>query len=300
MSGIEASNRKGEQEVLLDSHVVRALEVIHDSRSTNALRQEASRFLEGLKTDEKAPYHGFGLASANDQSTIVRHYGLSMIDYAVRHRWAEYSQDQSKAIRQWVQHLAFALSEQDPPFIANKIAAIWVEMAKRSWALDWMDMDELLVRLWEGQVPQQKIVLVILEALSVEVFGSEDSVAALRGNEFSRACVEIFTPANVLAEQFPNRESIIKIRYGEEGWLARMADALQRCVNEGNLDQDRQAIVKGILSTTTSAVNWLIPGALVATSCVHRLCACLAVSEMSVQLVCIFSRQRRLETHIDV
>lgn len=286
MNGTGESNRRGEEKVPLDTQVVRALEIVHDSRSTNALRQEASRYLEDLKTDEKAPYHGFGLASANNQSAVVRHYGLSMIDYAVRYKWTDYSQDQSKAVRQWVQHLAFGNSEQDPSFITNKIAAIWVELAKRSWGLDWMDMDELLVRLWESHVAQQKLVLVILEALSDEVFGSEDTVTALRGNEFSRACVEIFTPANVLAEQFPTRDSIIDIRHGKEGWLARMADVLHRCVGEGSLDHDRKAVAIGILSTLKSAVNWLIPGALVATSSVHRICACLAVSEIPVQLVC--------------
>jgi len=285
----------GKSRFTQETQILQALEMIHNPHSSNALRHQASRYLEDLRSDDEAPLYGFGLASAKEQSAIVRHYGLSLIDYGVRRKWTDYSQEQNAALRQWVLDLANNSSEQDPSYITNKIAEIWVEMAKRSWALDWMNMDELLARLWDGHAAQKILVLVILEALSDEVYGSEDSVAALRGTEFSRACVEIFTPANVLTEQFPNREAISNIRYGTDGWLARMADVLGWCLDESKISQERQIIATKILSTLKSAVSWVIPRALVGTSTVQRLCNCLAYSAMPVQLVSKFQRRLKLE-----
>lgn len=286
MSGTRPSGGAAEESKNgANTQILQALEIVHHPRSSNALRQDASKYLERVRSDEEAPFHGFGLASAKDQPAIVRHFGLSLLDYAVRHRWSEYSSEQSQTLRDWVLSLAYATSEQDPPYITNKVAALWVEIAKRSWALDWMDMDELLVRLWEGTVAHKTLVLTILEALSEEVFGNEDPVAGLRGSDLNRACVDVFTPAIVLSDWFPTRDSSLNIRYGSDGWLSRMSDMLDSCINEGKVHEEKQALTVKVLSAFKSVVGWVIPRALVATKSVHRVCACLAVPQMSIQLV---------------
>ena len=268
-----------------ETQILQALEVVHDPRSTNSLRQDASRYLEDVRSDDGAPYYGFGLASAKDQAPIVRHYGLSLIDHAIRYKWSDYTPEQSKALRDWLLSLAQSTAKEDPAFITNKIAEIWVEMAKRSWALDWMDMDELLVQLWSGSIAQKTLVLTILEALSEEVFGMEDTVAALRGSDLNKACVEIFTPARVMTEHFPNRETTLNVRHGDEGWVSRMSYVLSSCVSDGKILAEWQGVVMKILLTLKSVMNWIIPNALVVTNTLSRLCSCLAVSEMIVQLV---------------
>ena len=267
--------------------ILQALEIIHEPRSSNAHRQAASRYLEEIRSDEEAPYHGFGLASAKDQPAVVRHYGLSLIEYGVRHRWSEYTPEQSQALRDWVVGLSHSTADSDPPYITNKIAELWVEIAKRSWGLDWLDMDELLVRLWDGSMVQKALVLNILETLSEEVFGNDDTTAALRGSDLNRACVEIFTPANVLAEEFPAREMAADIRYGAEGWLSRMADLLDWCIKDGKMDEDRCACGAKTLSTFKSVISWVIPRSLVTTHALHRICACLTASNVPLQLVSI-------------
>ena len=280
-----------------NTQILRALEVVHNPRSSNTLRQEASQYLEKIRSDDEAPYHGFGLASSKDQSAIVRHYGLSLIDYAIRYRWSDYTPEQSTALRGWILSLAHGTTDQDPAFITNKIAEGWVEMAKRSWALDWMDMDELLVQLWSGTIAQKAIVLTILEALSEEVFGIEDSIAALRGSDLNRACVDIFTPTNVMSEHFPNRETTANVRFEDEGWVSRMAYVLGSCVNDGKILGEWQGIVLKILSTLKSVITWIIPSALVVTNTLPRICSCLAVNEISVQLVRSSDKgESRLET----
>ena len=265
--------------------ILRALEIIHQPRSSNAHRQDASRYLEEIRSDEQAPYHGFGLASAKDQPAIVRHYGLSLIEYAVRHRWSDYTPEQGRALRDWVVTLSHSTAESDPPYITNKVAEIWVEIAKRSWGLDWMDMDELLVRLWDGSMVQKTLVLVILETLSEEVFGNDDTTAALRGSDLNRACVEIFTPVNVLIEDFPTRENAANIRYGVDGWLSRVADLLDWCIRDGKINENQRACGVKALSTFKSVISWIIPRALVTTHALHKICACLAASNVPLQLV---------------
>ena len=269
----------------IHSQILRALQLVHDPRSSNKIRQDASRFLEEVRSNEEAPFHGFGLASSKEQPPIVRHYGLSLLEYAVRHRWVELSAEQSKLLREWVITLSQNTTDEDPPYLTNKVAEIWVEIAKRCWGLDWMNMDELLVGLWDGSLSQKILVVNILETLSDEVFGNEDITAALRGNELNKACVEIFTPANVLIEHFPKRETTVNHRFGSDGWLTRLADLLGWCTKDGNIDANQQVCTVKTLVACKSIISWVIPKALIATRTIHRICACLAASSMPVQLV---------------
>lgn len=273
----------------IHTQILRALEIIHEPRSSNAHRQDASQYLEEIRSDEQAPYHGFGLASAKDQPSIVRHYGLSLIEYGVRHRWSEYTPEQSQALRDWVVTLSHSTADSDPSYITNKVAEIWVEIAKRSWGLDWLDMDEILFHLWDSSIAHKALVLVILETLSEEVFGNDDTTAALRGSDLNRACVEIFTPANVLTEDFPARETAANIRYGTDGWLSRMADLLDWCLRDGKIDDDRRGCGVKTLYTFKSVISWIIPRSLVTTHALHRICACLAASSVPLQLAAVDS-----------
>lgn len=266
-------------------HIIQALEVIHDPRSVNSLRQDASTFLEEIKSNEEAPYNGFSLASNRKQPAIVRHYGLSLLENAIRHRWTQYTAEQGAALRDWVVNLAQEVSEEDPLYLRNKVAEIWVEIAKRSWALDWMDMDELLVRLWNGPVVRKALVLTILETLSEDTFGHEDTTVGLRGTSLNRACVDIFTPATVLLEDFPNRETSINVRYGEEGWLSRIGDFLNWCIQDDHMAKVQQAYAITALSTLKSAISWIIPGALITSHTFESICNCISVPAIPVQLV---------------
>ena len=275
----------------VNDQILQALEVIHNPRSTHNLRQTASQYLEDIKLDKEAPYRGFVFASTTSQPPVVRHYGLGLLGYAIRHCWIDYTDDQRTALRNWVLDLAQGVADSDPLYIRNKIAELWVETAKRSWVVEWMDMDELLSRLWDGSVSQKLLVLTILDTLSEDIFGHEDTAAALRGTELSRACVDIFTPAVVLTENFPSRETSVNVRYGEDGWLARIGNLLDWCIGDAKVDGKRQACAVKSLSTLKSVVGWVVPKALVATNSLQRICRCLASSDISVQLVRFNSKE---------
>ncbi|KAL8851064.1 MAG: hypothetical protein Q9221_003960 [Calogaya cf. arnoldii] len=225
-----------------------ALEVIHDVRSPNKLRQEASDYLEKVKLDDEAPQHGYTMAADQSEPAIVRHFGLSLLDHAIRYRWNEYTVEQSTVLREWELDLARNLTDRDPSYIRNKIASIWVDIAKRSWALDWMDMDECLTGLWNGPLASKELVLAILETLSEDVFGHEDPIAGLRSTELNRACIGIFTPMSVFLEYYASREIDVNVRYGDEGWLSRMGDLLEWCISQEGDDKARQACAVKVMA----------------------------------------------------
>jgi exportin-5 len=265
-----------------------ALEVVHSPYSANESRQQASIFLEEVKTDDEAPYHGFNLACDKSQQPVVRHYALSLLEHAIKHKWAEYSEAQATTLRDWVLQLSQSVIPEDPLYLRNKTAQLWVEIAKRSWGAEWSDMDELLVRLWElpGSIVHKEFVLFVLETLSEEVFNGEDTVAILREGALSKACVEIFTPAIVLAEAFPNRQIGNSVRYGEEGWLVRLGELLNQCLGADAFQNTQyQTCAVKILAVYKSVMPWAIPRAIASASCVQHMCASLAASSVSVQLV---------------
>ena len=267
-----------------DARILRALELIHDPHSSNALRQDASRYLEQTRSQDEAPYFGFNLATDKSYSPVVQHYGLSLLEYAIQHRWVEYSEAQSLALRDWILKLAQNVHEHDPVFIRNKIAQLWVDIAKRSWGLEWMDMDELLVQLWSGSLTQKELVLMILETLSDDCFGREDITSGLRGNELNRACVDIFISASVLKEHFPKREAGINVRFGEEGWISRISDSLGWCNSAARATVEFQNYTMKLLSTIRSVAAWAILKALTVTHCVPRMCDSLMSPNERVQL----------------
>lgn len=285
MNGFNEEDQGKERAKERRDRIEGALRAVLDARSSNVLRQEASAFLEHARTAADAPELGYSLAIDPAQTPSVRHYGLSLLEYSVRRRWADYSSDQSAALRQWVLELGQNVRDEDPGYIVGKLGEIWVEMAKRSWAVDWLDMDQQLVQLWDtGTSGRRVLVLYVLEALSDECFTTEDAVVALRSSELSRACVEIFLPAAVLAEAFPKREIKSGTRYGDQGWLTRLSVTLQMLKTTGS-SADVEALVRRVLSTLRSTFGWVLPRALVATSAIDHICLCLTDSDARVQLV---------------
>src|SRR4051812_9817799 len=88
-----------------------ALNAVHSPFTSNQARQEAQSFLEDVKTLDDAPFHGFTLASDKSQAPIVRHYGLSLLEHAVKHKWAEYNDEQRQYLRSWILQLAEGVSK---------------------------------------------------------------------------------------------------------------------------------------------------------------------------------------------
>lgn len=246
--------------------IKQALQIVYSSHSSNEDRKQAGAFLECAKSEKEAPYHGFKLAQDTQLEPIVRHFGLLLLENAIRYSWQEYSEAESTAVRTWIVQLGEAVRTDDPPYLRNKIAQLWVEVAKRSWASEWLDMDELLVRLWENSAQQpnpaqRDLVLFILETLVDDVFNREDSVAGVRNTPLSKACFDIFTPVSVFATYYPQRlETPTVTRCGEEGWLQRLVTLLGGALSAGAKDNaEVKACCIKILTVIKACMGWAIP-----------------------------------------
>lgn len=268
-----------------------ALSVIHGPYSSNDARRTAYDYLEQVKKEDLAPQHGFTLASDPSQPPVIRHYALSLLEYAIRHKWAGYKDGESKTtLRDWVIELAQRISPDDPIFLRNKIAQLWVDISKRSWGDEpgeWKNMDELLLQMWgqPGVGVYKEFVLFVLETLSDDCFSSEDTIAILREGILSKACVDCFTPAATLAALFPTRE-INSLRCGDEGWITRIGLLLRECLS-GNVKDDSniRTVATKILAVYRSAVLWIHPQTVADGNCVEYMVQGLACQSVPIQLV---------------
>ncbi|KAF2728249.1 ARM repeat-containing protein [Polyplosphaeria fusca] len=266
------------------SQVLHALQAIYDPASSNDTRRHASEYLEQAKQHPEAPSYGHALALNRDQPAQLRHYGLSMLEYAIKYKWDDFTLDQGAIIRKYVLDLTQNVVEEDPVYLRNKIAQLWTEIAKRSWADDWLDMDQQLCELWHLSVPHLDLVLYILETLSEEIFNREDPTAGLRGSDLGRAMVEIFTPVAVLAEHLPSRDKGPDVRHGEEGWLKRLCNNLDWCLTQDVQNQDRiRSSAVRTMNALRASMSWVMPKAIVQVQVVEACCKALAVPVVPLQ-----------------
>ncbi|OAR05916.1 hypothetical protein LLEC1_04088 [Akanthomyces lecanii] len=263
-----------------------ALDVVHSAFSNNNARRDAQNFLEEIKSHDEAPMQGYNLASDKAQPPVVRHYALSLLEHAIRYKWSGYTEEQALTLRSWVLELAQAVSRDDPTYLRNKTAQLWVEVAKRCWGGEWLDMDAMLVQLWEvpDSAVHKELVMFVLETLSDEVFAGDDSVVAMREGVLSKACVEVFTPTTVLVEAFPNRHPGPDVRCGHDGWLSRLSLLLGNCLTASPADNDeiKSCTIKG-LSLMLSLMPWAIPKAITAAGCVNFMCQGLSSTVPEIQ-----------------
>ncbi|KAL7270468.1 karyopherin [Rhizina undulata] len=271
--------------------IKQALQIVYDPHSSNDSRKQAGAFLETAKNDKEAPYHGFTLAIDRSHDAMVRHFGLLLLEHAIRYYWVDYTIEESALVKSWILMLAENVKmEGDPVYLRNKVALLWVEIAKRSWGSEWLDMDELLVKLWdnsqrEGNFAQRDLVLSILETLGDDVFNREDSVAGLRNSSLSKACIDIFTPDRVLQEFFPGREPTVA-RCGEEGWLIRLVKMLDTCLESGlQGNAEVESCAMKVLGTLKVCMSWAIPKAIAAAKVVEAAGRALMVNITTVQMV---------------
>ncbi|KAK4612218.1 hypothetical protein CLAFUW4_12728 [Fulvia fulva] len=245
-------------------HISNALNATLNPRVPNTIRQQALQHLEAVKNQPDAPQYGFTLADDWKQNDAVRYYGLQLLEYAVRYRWSEYTEDQTAQLRTWIKQLAGGLRQQDALFIRNKVAQLWVEVAKRCWGGDdWMDMDALLVNLWDKPIEEKGtvnkiLVLSILETLSEDIINNEDAVAGLRLDVLGTALNEIMIPTALYKHHASSRAGRQEVRCGEEGWFNRVCSFFAACVKEARLGNDAQQ-AQSMETCAIKALNSLRP-----------------------------------------
>jgi exportin-5 len=208
------------------SNVLHALDLIHNPTTNNDVRREASNYLDHFKHTSDSLQQAFALASDKTRAPLARHYGLSILEHVVRHEEHNLSEEQNSNLRAGILKLGYNVDENEQAHIRNKIAGLWVELAKRSWALDWFGLDEDLLQLWSQDLIHKDFVLTVLENLSEDTFVREDATAVLRGKDLKNALLEIFTASAHFSGGIKIGDSVHHARSSDDGWLVRINEFL--------------------------------------------------------------------------
>jgi exportin-5 len=273
--------------------IVRALELIHNPSSTNELRREALQFVESQKESSSAARNGFMLASRRENDALVRYFGLTLLDHVLRNT-SFTATDEITNLRDIVLKLAESIRPEDPTYIRNKIPQLWAEVAKRSWGLDWLDMDQRLVQFWNASLVHKELVLLVLETLSDDIFYREDTVSSLRGTDLNRALVEICTPLAVFEQAYPERDNHVEIRCGNEGWLTRICEFLQQCIGSVQHSKEAKDAALKALANLKSVLVWSIPKAIHLSGCVPSIAGAFTSTDEQVLLVGLYQSLLRI------
>ncbi|KAG0321131.1 hypothetical protein BGZ99_004109 [Dissophora globulifera] len=286
-------------ESVLKSLIV-ALETIYDVASTNDARQQAQKYCEDLKRDPSGPLYGYFLAHKdNQQPDVVRHFGLSLIEETVRYRWSDSAltlqikaQIRLNAISLAAEGTRPMLEEQ--AFIKEKIARLFVEVAKREWPGAWDDMDVCLRQLYYKDETGREMALLILRSLCEDVCVFDDAVAGLRKKDLRAGLAIIMSSELTLREQYPDgvkgHKDEVTLMVGEagnDGWISRLATLLQellpRCQSQSRAIADEKIAI-ATLKTLASALGWVIVRSIAAVPIVGLVCQTLLCPSEKIRL----------------
>ncbi|KAF9584427.1 Exportin-5, partial [Lunasporangiospora selenospora] len=193
-------------------------------------------YCETLKQDPSAPLYGHYLAHKdNQQPDHVRHFGLGMVENTVRYRWTDGSihPDTKEQIRANVISLVsegiFPLMEERN-FIKEKVARLFVEVAKREWPGVWDGMDAFLREQFYRHETSREMVLLILRSLCEDVFVFDDAVAGFRSKDLRAGLLVIMSSENILKERYPegvkghnNEVTLMLGESGNDGWMSKIS-----------------------------------------------------------------------------
>lgn len=130
--------------------------------------------------------------------------------------------------------------------------------------------------------------MAILENLSEQVWAGNDVSVAVSEEFLIKACVEVFTSAEIMATAFPSRVVGLGVRCGDEGWLQRIVPFLGQCL-EADLDNNgdaRMCATRG-LALLFAVLPSTLPPAIKTSGCIGLLCNGLRHSNIEIRKVCL-------------
>lgn len=250
------------------SQIVSALEVVYEPTTSNDQRREAQGFLETIKSNDESPYWGYQLALPENNGTnyIVRHYGLSLLQDAIYKKFHTFNQEKTLAIKSWIVELTNKIAESDPHYLKEKLAFLWVAIAKKIWgnylsksieeqqeqqqrlevnekprddadtskktasASDqnegWASMDSDLWNLWNSNLTCRELSLIIIRTLFEDIYLLDDPVASKRTALLNQLLVSIVTPDSVLNQIYEPNANLALCKASSDGWFVSWSQYL--------------------------------------------------------------------------
>ncbi|KAK1170946.1 exportin-5-like [Acipenser oxyrinchus oxyrinchus] len=161
-----------EQVNALCDQLIKAVNVMMDTESSQRYRLEALKFCEEFK--EKCLICvpcGLKLAEKT-QPPVIRHFGLQILEHCVKFRWNNMPQQEKVHLKNNVMGL---ISNDIRPILEEEshikdvLSRIVVEMIKREWPQHWPDMLKELESLMKQGEAQTELVMFILLRLAEDV-----------------------------------------------------------------------------------------------------------------------------------
>ncbi|OLL21885.1 hypothetical protein NEOLI_000987 [Neolecta irregularis DAH-3] len=281
-----------------------ALETIHSYRSTNQTRSEAQSYLDTLKSEPTSPIYGYQLAVEKDsQPDVIRHFGLSLLENAIKHHWNSYSDLERTQIQQWSIALATRGTREiskEAHFIKEKVADIFVQIAERTWLASWHDMDEILQNMWNQNDTTRHLSLIILTMLIEDNFGQDEQnqVVHSRAAVISNGLLSITASSNVLHENYPegikggNQRIVGWETTDNDGWLVRWGNALGKCLTvvqtgHGTIAEEVEKVGIAVLKAIRSCLGWALTKAIKEAGILPLLCSSLLTQNVTFQTVAV-------------
>ena len=219
----------------------------------------------------------------NPMNYIVKHYGLGLLHNAIKRKWKDYDQQKRITLRKWVMELNYRVHDQDPRYIKEKLALLWVEIAKRSWgeALrggdptedllveSWVDMDNNLTELWSTNQAARELTLIIFRILFEDVFLLDDMIVLKRMTIIQPLCVMIVCPMDVFAKKYKFTEKWTLFKANNEGWFKVWVQEL----NSSVADKNAEYVIR-LLETLKTCLNWPLSDVLISNDIISSFFAC--------------------------
>ncbi|VEU20658.1 DEKNAAC101593 [Brettanomyces naardenensis] len=264
------------------NQIVGSLQVIYNPRSSNEDRHKAEQFVEKIKQIPESPFWGYQLALPdNKYDYVVRHYGLNLLLNAITKDYFNWDLEKKLAVRNWVVELASKVADADPHYMKEKIAFLWVEIAKRCWGQclvkmddtkddkllsstsddatkqvsayseqekleSWNTMDSNMLELWNHNDTTKELTLIIFRTLFEDVYLLDDPIVSQRSNVLSSLCPEVVTSEAILLLKYEPNEPLRMFAASQEGWLVRWCQLLDQCIeylvnNENTADKAKNS-----------------------------------------------------------
>ncbi|ORX88546.1 ARM repeat-containing protein [Basidiobolus meristosporus CBS 931.73] len=291
------------------NQLVQAVQTIYDIAKNNEERRVAQQFCDELKESKLSPVYGYYLADKDKFADEVRHVGLGMMENAVRYHWGNYTEEEQISIRENIVNLILGGTHDillERKFIKEKVASIFVEIAKRTWPSKWPQMDGLLRDMYYRSHTTQEYALMIYRSLAEDVFEYDDPIVELRRKELRAAMICSVASEAALASQYPDglkKETddeavVMRGEAGNEGWLIRWTRGLEALANQWNSDRSRGAELLSIttLNTIAAHLDWVTAKAIAETRIIGLLCTLLSSESHDIRmgaiecLLIVFSR----------
>ncbi|KAG0348126.1 hypothetical protein BG004_006029 [Podila humilis] len=184
---------------------------------------------------------------------------------------------------------------EEQMFIKEKVARLFVEVAKRQWPGEWDDMDLVLKQMFFKNETTREMALLILRCLCEDVCIYDDAIAGLRKKDLRAGLLVIMASESALREQYPegvkghkNEVTLMVGEPGNDGWTSRLAvlltELLPRCQSE-NLPLADEKIAVASLNALASSLDWAVTSSIASSSIIPLVCQYINSPTDKVRLV---------------